>query len=1030
MEIKSRFQGLRREPGDKRRDLTMSTLALEASTVQFPLIRHAVAAGWTFVSEEDALARRGGEGGLFFLPELRAALLRLNPGVVTEENVAAVIGAIEAAPPTMDGNRQLLDWLRGHRTVFVPGEKRARPVRLIDFDDPCVVGRNIFQVTVEWAYRRQWKKGNRPDVVFLINGVPVALVECKNPKLKSAMDKALVQLRRYEMETPEMLLTPQVFNLTHLVEWFYGVTWNYERKNVFNWKSEMPATLAGERAGVMSDDEPGVALLAAESCPSEPPPSFGEQARAFFDRLRFLTLLREWILFYTKDDELKKTVLRQHQTRAVEKIISRCFDPHKTRGLVWHTQGSGKTFTMITAARLLLSGRYAGTTPTVLMVVDRNELEGQLSGWVERLLGELKGAGISVEPAYSRDRLRELLAGDFRGLILTMIHKFDRLPARLVTRPDVYVLIDEAHRSTGGDFGNYLMGALPAATFIGFTGTPIARTEKGSGTFKTFGTQDPDGYLDKYPIAESIRDRTTLKLRHALAPGELLLDEMLLEKEFLALAETEGISDIDDLNRVLERAVNLRTFLKVPSRVEKVAAFVAKHFRENVQPLGYKAFLVAVDREACAAYKRALDRHLPPQCSAVVYTKNPNDVVERPLVAEMQLDEGVEKKVRKEFPKAGAQPQILIVTDKLLTGYDAPILYCMYLDKPMRDHVLLQAVARVNRPYTDESGVEKPCGLIIDFVGVLKDLRKALAFDSEDYSGVIEDLDVLFARFRHLMNGPAKKYLVSAVAHMKGRDAQLETLLYETLFRREARDSFTELFKEIENLYEILSPDPALVDYVAAYNELADLYAMMQAAYGKSANFLDDLSHKTAALVKEHAASHGLDRITKSVEFDEATLAVLRSRKSSDEEKVVNLSRSLQGDIRDDEPHLVSIAERAAAVMDALDERQASTQQALEQLEALANERNAAEDARATSGLAGPAFGIYWELQREGYPEERAKPLAVEIETAYARFPNAADNPDEQRQLKAEIYKALLRVVSGKKMIELADRIMGARGEQ
>jgi len=205
---------------------------------------------------------------------------------------------------------------------------------------------------------------------------------------------------------------------------------------------------------------------------------------------------------------------------------------------------------------------------------------------------------------------------------------------------------------------------------------------------------------------------------------------------------------------------------------------------------------------------------------------------------------------------------------------------------------------------------------------------------------------------------------------------------------------------------------------------------MMQAAYGKTANFLDELAHKTAALVKEHATSHGLDRITKSVEFDEATLASLRARKSSDEEKVINLSRSLQPGEKETEPHLASIAERAAAVMDALDERQASTQQALEQLEALANERRAAEEARAASGLAAPAFAVYWELKREGFPEDRAKALAVEIDGAYTRFPNASDNADEQRQLKAEIYKTLLRVVSGKKMIELADRIMGARGER
>src|SRR5690606_20563633 len=296
-------------------------------------------------------------------------------------------------------------------------------------------------------------------------------------------------------------------------------------------------------------------------------------------------------------------------------------------------------------------------------------------------------------------------------------------------------------RSTGGDLGNYLTGALPNATLVGFTGTPIDKTTYGKGTFKTFGIDDDSGYLDKYSIRESIEDGTTVKLRHALAAGELLLDEGLLEKEFLSLRETEGISDFDDLNKILDRAVGIRSFLKTDDRVDKVAQFVAQHFKENVEPLGYKAFLVAVDREACALYKRALDKYLPTEYPQAIYTKNAADVVDRPHVAELQLDDFAEKSARKMFPKPAELPKILIVTDKLLTGYDAPVLYCMYLDKPMRDHVLLQAIARVNRPFEDERGLKKPCGLIMDFVGVLRELNKALAFDSDDVNGVIEDLD-------------------------------------------------------------------------------------------------------------------------------------------------------------------------------------------------------------------------------------------------------------------------------------------------
>lgn len=663
-------------------------------------------------------------------------------------------------------------------------------------------------------------------------------------------------------------------------------------------------------------------------------------------------------------------------------------------------------------------------TPTVLLIVDRTELEGQLSGWVSRLFAESKGSAVVVETARSRERLQELLAADFRGLIISMIHKFEGLPANLNPRRDIYVLVDEAHRTTGGDLGNYLMGALPNATFIGFTGTPIDRTATGEGTFKVFGFQDESGYLDKYPIAESIQDRTTLKLRHALAPGQLVLDKELLEKEFLSLVETEGISDVEDLNRALDRAVHLKSFLKADDRVEKVARFVADHFRENVEPLGYKAFLVAVDREACAKYKVALDKLLPPGFVEAVYTSNPSDVVDRPLVSKVQLAEDAEKRVRKEFPKAEGGPKLLIVTDKLLTGYDAPILYCMYLDKPMRDHVLLQATARVNRPYVDARGVEKPCGVIIDFVGVLKDLRKALSFDSRDYAGVIEGLDDLYGRFEELMAGPVRPYLYRQAGGQP--DEALEKMLYEKLFPKKARESFVGLFRELQILYEILSPSRRLRPYIEAYNEVADLYAAQRVAYAGSTSFLADLAHKTAALVQEKAQAHGLDKLTKVVEFDEAAMDALRKRKGDDERNVINLTRSLQDATAEKEPFLVGIAERAAAVMENLEERKTSTVKAREELEALMRERIEARKAREASGLDAQAFAVVWALNGMGV--ERSEDLAREIGAAYARFPNAEQNSDEKRQLKAAVYKALMPVARGKKMVEVAEIVMRARG--
>lgn len=963
-----------------------SKLAIESTTVQFPLVDHAAAAGWERVSEAQTLGKRRGEGGLFLYDELEAALLRLNPGVVTPADLPGIVQRLESLPNTIAGNREVLEWLRGKQTIYVQSEKRHRNVQLVDFDNRP--GSNVFQVSWEWAYRNGTRKGNRADVVFVINGVPVAIVENKNPKSKDAMSKALVQLRRYELETPEMLTAPQVFNITHLIEYFYGVTWNTQRKFVFNWKEE--------HAGCYED-----------------------RVKHFFDHARFLRMLRDWILFFEQDDELHKTILRQHQTRAAIKVAERCADPDKRSGLVWHTQGSGKTFTMVTAARLMLEDpqRFAGAT--VLLVVDRNELEGQLSGWVDALLGDFQGSGVAVEIATSKKRLKALLKQEFSGLIVTMIHKFDKLDAKLSTRSNIHVLIDEAHRSTGGDLGNYLMGALPNATLIGFTGTPVDKTAYGKGTFKTFGREDETGYLDKYSIAESIADGTTVRLRHTLAPARVLLPVEKLEKEFYALAESEGISDVDDLNRILDRAVNLRAFLKSDERVDAVARFVAQHFRENVEPLGYKAFLVGVDREACALYKQALDKYLPADYSVPVYTASAADAIDYPLVAKHQIDPAQEKRVRKLFRKPDQQPKILIVTDKLLTGYDAPILYAMYLDKPMRDHVLLQAISRVNRPYEDAEGRQKPGGLIVDFIGMLRDLNKALAFDSQDVSGVIEDLDLLLAEFRRLLTEAEGRYLQPLEG---GKDKQLETLLYEVFLAPEARQEFNDTYRQIESLYEILSPSPELREHIETFQKLVDLYLMVRNAYSSPSRFYEDVARKTEQMVREMASSVGVVPTGKVVEFDLRTLQALRSD-GDDNATVINLVRAIETEAEekaDQQPVLLDIAERAAAILDALEQRTIHTQQAIDQLALLVGEREQADAERERLGLDPATFAVYWHLHGDGVDEALA--VAQEIMAAAGKYPNSRENDDERRQLKSEIYRSLVtRGTDGAHMVRLGD---------
>lgn len=960
----------------------MSTLKIgEAGSVQLPMMAHAVEIGWQPLSPLEAVYRRGGEAGNFLRGTLAKKLADFNPWL-GEEGRRGVLDALEALPPSIEGNRELLAWLRGEHAWYDQAEKRHRRVTLIDFNQ---VTENELHVSWEWKIKPPARKGNRADLMFLVNGVPVCIVEHKNPKDGDAIERGIQQLRRYELETPELLASAQLFNVTHLLDYWYGVTWNVTRRDMARWKQK-------------------------------PEETYRYAVQSFFEPTDFLRTLQHWILFYVQDGETRKSVLRQHQQRAIEAVLARCADPAKTRGLVWHTQGSGKTFTLLTAARRILEDKARFHNATVILVVDRTELEGQLKGWVERLLGEMQQQDIATKRANSKAELQSLLDSDFRGLIISMIHKFEGIAKQSCLRDNVFVFIDEAHRSVAKDLGTYLMAALPKATILGFTGTPIANNAQGEGTFKIFSAQDDRGYLDKYAIAESIADETTLPIKHVLAPSEMTIPAERLDKEFFELAGSEGVTDVDELNKVLDRAVGLRTFLTADDRIAKVAAFVAEHFKDNVMPLGYKAFVVAVNREACAKYKKALDQLLPPEWTVPVYSENAADVVDRPLVAQWQISPEREEDVRLLFKKADRNPKILIVTDKLLTGYDAPPLYCLYLDKPMRDHVLLQSIARVNRPYVDAQGISKRVGLVVDFVGVLRELKKALKFDSDDVSGVIEGLDVLMADFQQRMALVKVEYPEIAQGG-DGTDSHLERMLFPRFLAPDVRKTLFEVYKNIEALWEILSPSPDLRDHITDYKQLAVLYAAVRSleASGK-VSFVADLSYKTRRLIEESAMQHGLGRLTKSLTFDVKTLQSLRGDGGTDEGKVFNLVRGLQQEIDGDPnaaPMLQPLKDRAERILKDLQDRRSTGLAAMDQLAALAAEKDAAMQAASASGLSGSAFGVYWTLRADadlGEAKIDAMELAKDAEGQLARFPNAAVNSDEQRRLRAALYHPLLKL--------------------
>ena len=365
-----------------------------------------------------------------------------------------------------------------------------------------------------------------------------------------------------------------------------------------------------------------------------------------------------------------------------------------------------------------------------------------------------------------------------------------------------------------------------------------------------------------------------------------------------------------------------------------------------------------------------------------------------------------EKGIRKAFRKPDEQPKILIVTEKLLTGYDVPILYCMYLDKPMRDHVLLQAIARVNRPYEDDEGRRKSAGFVLDFVGIFDKLEKALAFDSEDVQAVVEGLDVLKQRFEMLIGEEKAHYL--GIISGKSGDKAAEAIL-EYFRDQERRQTFYKEFQELQDMYEIISPDAWLRPFIWDFNELGRMYRLVRANYERGIVVDKDFLRKTARLVQEHTESSDIQAPEKLHKLDAETLEKIAGSDKPDTVKIFNLLNALHQYVAGNariEPYLISIGDKAEQIARAFEQRQQTTKETLEALERLVREMRQAQKQRADVDLSPEAFAVYWYLQKEGV--EKADEVARNVASAFEQHPHWQTSAHQEKEVRVSLYKAFI----------------------
>jgi type I restriction enzyme R subunit len=742
---------------------------------------------------------------------LREALLRLNPEIAAQPDRAdEVIYALRAtilsvqADGLVRANENFMAWLRGEKTMPFGHNGEHVPIRLVDFERPR---NNRFTVVNQWTYQ-MGAVVKRFDVVFLVNGLPVVIGEAKTPTRSAVtwFDGAFQVNEIYERQVPAMFVP-----------------------NVFSFATEGKAFRFGSIRMPIEMWSPW------RTRENEPEGSLADVRRTVESMLRpevVLDILQSFTLFATdKKHRRIKVICRYQQYFTTNQLIERVVKGYPKKGLIWHFQGSGKSLLMVFAAQKLRLHPKLGN-PTVIIVVDRIDLDTQITA-------TFNAADVpNMVGVATRQELQTLLGQDVRKVLITTIHKFGEAGGKLNERPNIIVMVDEAHRTQEGDLGRKMREALPNAFLFGLTGTPINRADKN--TFWAFGAdEDSHGYMSRYSFQESIRDKATLPLHFEAPEVKLKINKAAIDEAYRAITGDLSEQDRDDLAK---RAAKMAVLVKNPERVRAVVQHIVTHFQSKVEPNGFKAQVVTFDRECCVLYKAVMDELIGPEASAIVMSTAPGDPDEWKVHSR---DKDAEEKLLDRFRDPADPLQFVIVTAKLLTGFDAPILQTMYLDKPLRDHNLLQAICRTNRTF----GQEKTHGLIVDYIGIFDDVAQALAFDEKSVRLVVSNIDEL----RKVL--PVK--IQKCLSFFPGVDRTVggyEGLMaaQQCLPNNDVRDKFAAEYTVLGNIWEALSPDACLNPYQTDYCWVTQVYESVKPPSGNGKLLWHALGAKTIQLINEN----------------------------------------------------------------------------------------------------------------------------------------------------------------------------------
>lgn len=936
--------------------------------------------GWTLQSVDELKPFNRLQMNAVIEPILVEKVMTLN-GItkqVAKVAVEMLLNNLRNQSP-IEGNEKFLNQLVDGVTLTVDREDKT--IRFIDFED---IWQNSFIVTNQYSVQQV-----RVDICLLVNGIPLVPIEAKQCARRGTnWLEGVRQFQTYDRRSDQLFMA-------HL----FGVACNGRlckygipgaSASYFNeWKDSVIASKfdnpllnpENDLCKTYKDKEDGLMHFDVERLPNG---ELLEQMKygiiGLLQPERVLDILQHFIVFERDNGKIIKKVARYQQLRAANKIVERVTHTDKKQGVIWHTQGSGKSLTMLYTAYKLRRAEELND-PTIIIVVDRKDLKDQIGDTF------LDCVFPNARQVMSVGDLKSIIKDKPAGVYITTIQKFNELGNIADERDNVIVLIDEAHRTEYGDYQMELRAVFPNAKRFAFTGTPIPKTHR------EFGIKDEDGkieyYLDKYSVIDAINDGATKPIKYTLGPSQWFLDKESLKKGY-----EEITADLEeDQKRLVEKSVQpWKTLMKKKERIEVLAEDIAKDFKERLEPQGFKAQVVAIDKEACVLYYRELLKYFDESELQIIFSTGQYETGERydmfskfylKDAERKQLIENFKKRITPEEQAKGNNLKIFIVCNMLLTGFDAPIEQTMYLDSPLRDHNLLQAVARTNRPYDYGEGevkLSKEFGRIVDYVGVFQNYKEALNYDPKDI-GEFEDVDALLQTFPQVLD-TAFKYFVD----IKLEDSyECSIAIIRKLHEIEDISVFENRFHRVVQLWEAISPNPGLRPYRTKYQWLVTIYELYMEEF-RRANFdVEFYAAQTRKLLEESTMLLDFRGHLPEIAIDADYLTKLQETKLSPSDKAEKIIRDIETMIRTNQNNsaiYIEFQERLDALIRQKNANAIEIEGLLKKLSELYTEVDEAIEIPKKMGFDNKGtFEIYQNIknQMEDFNEELVREFAEEL---------------------------------------------------